>query len=489
VKRVNGEKELDAQLHRQPRLSKGDGTMKSRMHPSIRTGLLAVAALQGAAIALVAPSAHATWYCGIVDGPGNPNMSGFANSGGTTNETWGATSAISFEASPYPLYVADNNSGQSVLKSGTDNSWPGSQCSGNYDPYNLSVVDPTPNLNGPGAAQYGENVVLAYTDQSDGFNGGNLYASFSIYGPSAGTMIYNAAANGNWPTAFGTPAVAFLTPLGQTAVPYVFFSVTFPESNGDNYTELFYQSYNQSTGEWSGGSGGSPGSFVTGSAYGSFPTAVTWNEALWMFYWDSAAGCLKGTTSSNGSTWTATQAYEGNGCIDGGSGFVGNTTYGQTADHVGIFATAIVDTSNNRLNVFYSDYSATTVRFSYLDSGSSTWYSGVVQSDVDLIWPPAPVMNGESNALLQVFYINHLTNSFQGVTRTGNTFSYQATIDGGFSNYCGSNGGTSHALGGPVAGVWDWGVCRDGYGPGGSAGPHFYYSDAATGALREAFEY
>jgi hypothetical protein len=172
-----------------------------------------------------------------------------------------------------------------------------------------------------------------------------------------------------------------------------------------------------------------------------------------------------------------------NGCIDGWTG--GNN---QTFDNVGIDAKAIVD-SDNRLYVFYGDYSVNSVRFSYMDSGTSTWYSGVVQSSVQLEAPPAAITSGVDGGVVQVFYVNALNNTLQGATRNGNSFAWQATVDGGSSNLCSGHGGTSHVISGPIAGVYDQGVCRSGYGPGGSPGPRIYYNDDTTGALREAFWY
>ncbi len=438
--------------------------MKLLMRSSVRAGLIAVAALQGAALALVTPDAHATWYCDVVDGAGNDNP------GEQAGTTLGCAGAVPFEGQATPVYAMFNTSyTQSVIKSGQDGMWYGVQCNGNYDPYELSVVDPTPNLNPPGAAlSSGDMVGLAYTDFES-----NLYASYA-FGPAAGTQIYNVAANGGSPQILNTPSVAF---LGSTDLPYVFFTAFYPSGN---YSEVMYRYYNGSTGGWSGGD---PGTRLDGSSSSStgLPAAVQWNGALWVFYWNSSLGCLMGQSSSNGSTWTRQSVA--NNCIDGWG--QGSGSGGQTWDDVGDYPSAYVDPTDNRLYVFYWDYSADTLRFSYLANGSSTWYSGVVQTGITMAAPAAAITSN----VLQVFYINQENDTLMGATRYGNTFAYQATMDGGSSNLCGSHGGTSHPLYGPISAISPGGVCRSGYGPGGSIGPHIYYGDGTTGALRELFEY
>jgi hypothetical protein len=209
-----------------------------------------------------------------------------------------------------------------------------------------------------------------------------------------------------------------------------------------------------------------------------YPTAVTWNGQLWVFYWDVTRGALRAKTSSDGSTWTLTGANAG--FVDGYGG-----SNHQVWNDVGAYPTAIVDTSDNRLYVFYLDTTLNNLRFSYLDSGSSTWVAGVVQSGVNMDTPAAATVSGCIGCLgVQVWYVNTETHTLQGATRTGDSFGYQATVDGGPSNQCGALGGTSHGIYGPVAGVYDTNMCI-----GGSTGPHLYYQDQSTGALREAFWY
>ena len=142
--------------------------MKPLMRSSIRTGLLAAAALQGAALTLVAPEAHATWYCGIVDGPGNGNTS----AGGTNAEVWGATAALPAASGALPLFTGYNStSTKIILQTASASSWGGSQCDGNHESYGFFTIDSTTSLHdGPGVVIWVSEVTLSYVDTSGSLN-------------------------------------------------------------------------------------------------------------------------------------------------------------------------------------------------------------------------------------------------------------------------------------------------------------------------------
>lgn len=424
-----------------------------------RLGLITVAALQGLAVTLAADLAHATWHCTVVDGPGN------SNSGGTSGPVQGSPAAYSYMGYAVPLYTRTAGSGFKI-RDGIDTTF---TC-GNTDSFSLADLTAgtapdiaSPFVGGMTAIEAGGNTWFAKVFGDD------IWAGFSTSGPVANTKIYDH--NGNGWAAEGQPSIAY-----YQGVAYVFYHVY---SAFTGKFQVRYNTYNTSTGTWS--------SFqvldTTGDSVQS-PTAVVFNGNLWVMYWDRTLGRLSGL-QYNGSTWAAGGATGW--FVDGDGG-----GWGQNTDHVGEFPIALVDdrVSPNVLHVFYWDNDSRYLRESYLPAGG-TWHAQDVAFYQDQQWPAAPVLyNG-----IQVYWIsNHQLWGAARSDTTGTGWSSPYLVDSGAGSTCSvdSGSGTSDSLIGPISAVSIGGAplsCQQCTLAGcvTFTGPHLFYGDSTTNALREAF--
>jgi hypothetical protein len=293
----------------------------------------------------------------------------------------------------------------------------------------------------------GNYVWTAYTDVD-----GNLYAGEGAYqkGPQAAPMLFPFTSLG----AVRTPAIAIFG--GQTWVFY---------TQESQYNKIAYVTSTDGV-SWT-----TPVFLVGSSAEpAQDPTAVVFNGSLWLFYWLTSEGCLGGM-SYDGSSWSSST------CIDGLGGI-----NGQTDNDVGEFPKAIVETSitPNRMFVFYQDYTAGALRASWMIAGNSSWIAQIPDSAVTMDSPPAPVIHGGT---VHVYYIDTANHKVKGTWQTLKSWQTPETVDGGTSNNCGANGGTSSPLGGPIAAVE-----RPGCG-GTASAPHVFYAntDANHRDLREEY--
>jgi hypothetical protein len=384
----------------------------------------------------------------VVDGVDSTNQNH------TSGTVLGASSAVLNVSIAQPLYMRVDTSGDSSLYTADDAAFGGS-CN-NTDPFtDGELIDgptTTPSMLSAAALAdaSGNYVWTAYTDMD-----GNLYAGEGAYqkGPQTAPMLFPFTNLG----AVGTPAIVIFG--GQT---WVFYTQAAP-----GYNQIAYVTSTDGT-TWT-----TPVYLVGSSKQAAQdPTAVVFNGSLWLFYWLPFAGCLGGM-SYDGSSWSGSSFIDGLG---------GNN--GQTLDNVGKFPKAIVETSltPNRMFVFYQDYSVSggALRASWMIAGNSTWIAQTPDSPVTMDSPPAPVIHGGT---VHVYYIDTANHKVKGTWQTLKSWQTPETVDGGSSNNCGANGGTSSPLGGPIAAVE-----RPGCG-GTASAPHVFYANIDTNHrdLREGY--
>jgi hypothetical protein len=407
-----------------------------------RIGVLSILALSGVAVELLAGDAHATWECTVVDGQDS------TNSGHYDGPVSGATSAILIEGWAQPLYTQGTWDGNSYLRAGIDNTFGTLECSGTSDPFLLSDVTGAEGQYNQSAIMVGTLAWSNYTSYPDG----GLFVQSNIYGPGPGSNINVGAA------VLDVPSMA----ADSSNNPDIFYHQL--ATVGEN-TWVQTQHFN-------GSSWGSPVTLdnylVEDGLNNNNTAAVSFNGSVYMFYGESYDEYLTGFVSNGSGGWTSL------GVIDG---YPGVGTHGQANDDfVGSYPAAIVGGST--LYVFYSDVSNGSLRVSYMAASDGIWHAEPVDTSISLNTAPAAVLY--SGTAVEVFYVDTSTNTLKAAWLSGSTWE-TAVIDGGSSNVCGSNGGTSHALGGPIAVVQRAGCV------GGATGPHVFYADTARSNLREAF--
>jgi hypothetical protein len=434
--------------------------MKRVMNPINRMALLTALALQGAAFGLVAPEAHAGgWDFTIVDGTGCENTG--CNPSAPTY--YGATAAIlSSAGQTTPFYTTD----EEYITYGVDFDF--TTCNGK-DPFALTSLDSSDNFNGPGALFDGTYYVTAYTDVW-----GNLFASVTITHPYFGNQLYQQPCDGG-PWAEGLVSVV----EDGNGLPYVFYAM----NNG----EIRFQRWNFSTGQFDPSAGNkcsTTGGYYAGGGSGTNLADVAtalFNDQLWVFYHDTTHNCIRGqwaSTASEGSSWTeVAPSGATDGCIYGG---------GTVNDHeVGFSPATLVDTTNQRLYVFYADSTSGSLRDTFItmnDENVPSFTNETPDSSVAISYPQsgavgkmiAPVWNKGP----QVYYIDSTNRALKYTSKTS-SWGSKFVVDGPHCVESGCN--STDYMDGPIASV----MREDCNGE--STQPHVFYEDYSSYVLREAF--
>jgi hypothetical protein len=386
---------------------------------------------------LTAPRAWAgEWHCEILDGPGSTYPGA-----DTSAHIEGATAAILWNGEVLPFYTDGNSLSVRYGISSTSPSAPSWQL------HTLA----TPNDFEVGALNAGGTIWTAYSPGDDDY----LDVGFSSSGPVAGSPVYTGPG-----LMEGTPSLA-----SYAGATWIFYGTGIYDSETSSHDEVDYVvafSDGSSIGPFTldGGPGNDMGS----------PVAVVVGSSLQVFYYETTGYLLRKTY--NGWSWGAAETVDGDGGIPG-----------QTWDYVGNFASAIVDTypSPNVLHVFYYDSTMQSLRTASQTVGGTNWSYAIVDGGV-----PGPGQMGMSSAPVlqsnttQVYYTDDTHHTIRGATLNAGVWTWQAIIDGGTSgSLCASQGGgaTTHGVSGTLAAV-KWG-----------GGPHLFYGDESTGALRHAGYY
>lgn len=389
-----------------------------------RIGVSAALSLGAMAAMSFAPrEARASgWTCQSIDGPNSTWFSGH-----TSSPMYLVGQSVLFDSHVWLFYEYTASGVQSYNKMGVRDF--------------LGATWTFDGLDGPGvgvpaATVYNNEVWTAYADQYQALKVAHgTYTGFTHDDPSAALL--------------GKPAMAVLgTKL------YVAFDVwewSADHSHAHNAVEaVVFDGTSWGAVQAVDGDVGTPDS----DQDESFQTAITYNGAVHILFYDPGSGELKQRTTTNGTTWSSVQVIDGSG------------TGGQTSHDVGNNATAMVDASGT-LRVFYWDATSSVIRVASSTNGT-TWSFQTAASNANPgSWAPVP------HSVPQIYYTD-TSGAMRGASLVNGSWS-NGIVDGPGSSSATCSGHTTSALYANIVGVEQ------------NGGPHLYYIDQTNHALREAF--